>query len=435
MPLWYEGHWQALLLLQALAGVAVFSYALERRKWFPLRLLLALTAGMLAVELTARLLYGRGMVGQLCTIALLYLILIGITAACWREELWTVLFVVSSGYVIQDLASGVKSIFRYSVHQPWLDSLMASTPGVLLLDVVFYGGAYILAFFCFRSFTRRGAECFTSRTKVVFSLAVLLVCAGVARIARDGSAYSMRVMLALTIYRLLSDVFILMVQYGVMDRNLLRQRTEAMAELAHQQYAQYQASKDSAELVNEKYHDLKQLLVTFRGQVSAEQLEKLEESISTYEDFVRTGNDVLDVVLCEKRALCHQKGILLTCYADGSALNFVEELDLYSLFNNAINNAVDSAGQMPRGERFITLTVKQEGDLTVIHMENPCLQQPQMRNGLPQSRRDPRYHGFGMRSMRRVADKYGGSLAAEYRNGLFCLDVLLASCGEHICQI
>ena len=308
LPVWYDDHWQALLLFQAMAGVLVFSYALERREGFIPRLLVSLAVGMGAVELITRLLYNRGQVGQFATIALLYLMLIGITVLCYRESLWTVLFVVASGYVTQDLASGVKTILRYPFF-PLTQEMASTTPGVLLLDAVCYGGTYLLAYFCFRAFTRRGAESFTSRTKVVFSLVVLLLCAGLTRIARDGSGHSTRVLLALTLYRLLSDVFVLLVQYGVMDRNRLAQRAEALAELAHQQYAQYQASKESAELVNEKYHDLKQLLVTFRGQVSAEQLEKLEESISTYEDFVHTGSDVLDVVLSEKRGLCHQRGI------------------------------------------------------------------------------------------------------------------------------
>ncbi len=427
LPVWYDDHWQALLLFQAMAGVLVFSYALERRERFIPRLLVSLAVGMGAVELITRLLYNRGQVGQFATIALLYLMLIGITVLCYRESLWTVLFVVASGYVTQDLASGVKTILRYPFF-PLTQEMASTTPGVLLLDAVCYGGIYLLAYFCFRAFTRRGAESFTSRTKVVFSLVVLLLCAGLTRIARDGSGHSTRVLLALTLYRLLSDVFVLLVQYGVMDRNRLAQRAEALAELAHQQYAQYQASKESAELVNEKYHDLKQLLVTFRGQVSAEQLEKLEESISTYEDFVHTGSDVLDVVLSEKRGLCHQRGIPLTCYADGAGLDFVEELDLYSLFNNALNNAIEAVSQLPQGERFITLTVKREGDMVAIHMENPCCQEVELRGGLPQSARDPRYHGFGMRSMQRVADKYHGSLAVESSGNMFRLDVLLLAC-------
>lgn len=46
--------------------------------------------------------------------------------------------------------------------------------------------------------------------------------------------------------------------------------------------------------------------------------------------------------------------------------------------------------------------------MVTIHAENPCVGTVEFRDGLPKSHRDPNYHGFGMRSMERIAEKYGG---------------------------
>lgn len=46
-------------------------------------------------------------------------------------------------------------------------------------------------------------------------------------------------------------------------------------------------------------------------------------------------------------------------------------------------------------------------------------------DGLPVTKRDKYYHGFGMKSMERVVKKYGGSIAAAQRDGIFALDILL----------
>ena len=182
------------------------------------------------------------------------------------------------------------------------------------------------------------------------------------------------------------------------------------------------------QLVNEKYHDLKQLLQGFHGQVPEYQIQKLEKQLVGYEAAVRTGNDVLDVLLSDKRALCIQQDIQLTCYVGGAELGFVEELDLYSLFGNILNNAIEAVSQLPpEQERFITLTARREDSMVTIHAENPCVGTVEFRDGLPKSHRDPNYHGFGMRSMERIAEKYGGSLVAKQVGDIFCLDIILFS--------
>ena len=205
----------------------------------------------------------------------------------------------------------------------------------------------------------------------------------------------------------------------------MAQSVETMRELIHQQHIQYEASRESTQLVNEKYHDLKQLLADFRGRVSVEQLNRLERYVGSYDTFVRTGSDVLDVILSEKRSLCAQRSILLTCYASGNALDFVEELDLYCLLSNALTNAMEAVSKLPEGERFVTFTVVRDGCMAAVHVENPYGGELDMEDGLPKSRRDPQYHGFGMKSMVRIAEKYGGSLAVKCRDQVFSLDILL----------
>ena len=173
---------------------------------------------------------------------------------------------------------------------------------------------------------------------------------------------------------------------------------------------------------------MKQILQGFHGQVSPSQLQKLEKQLDEYEAVTNTGNEVLDVLLSDKRTLCIQRGIQLTCYVGGAALDFVEELDLYSLFGNLLNNAIQAVSQLPpEQERFITLTARREDSMVTIHAENPCVGAVEFRDGLPKSHRDPNYHGFGMRSMERIAGKYGGSLVAKQVGDVFCLDIILFS--------
>ena len=63
---------------------------------------------------------------------------------------------------------------------------------------------------------------------------------------------------------------------------------------------------------------------------SVEYLEKMEKN-QDYEARI-DGNKVLDAVLTSKSLYCQNNGIGLTCVADGSALNFMEDMDISALF-------------------------------------------------------------------------------------------------------
>ena len=227
------------------------------------------------------------------------------------------------------------------------------------------------------------------------------------------------------IYQILCSCFILALQYGILERADMSRQMDAMRELIHQQRVQFETSKQNAQLINEKYHDLKKMLNDFRGRLSNEQIDALQHRIGGIAAVTRTGNEILDVLLMEKAVLCTQKEIQITCYTSESELDFVEDIDLYFLMNNLLTNAMEATEKLPVGERFITINVSRSGDMALVHMENSCEGPVEMENGLPKSQGDPRYHGFGMKSVARLVDKYDGSLAVKYLDHVFCVDMTL----------
>lgn len=217
-----------------------------------------------------------------------------------------------------------------------------------------------------------------------------------------------------------------MIQFGVMEREQLAGAVETMRELMYQQKAQFDTSRESVQLINEKYHDLKGIVASIQPILPEEEIRRLKKSIKQYDARVRTGTEVLDIVLTEKMDICLQRGIGLTCNTGGVNFGFMEELDIYALFNNALTNAINAVSGFPEGEpRFIILLVSQDGNMITIHVENPCPEEITFLNGIPQSKGDPNWHGSGMKSMERTAEKYGGALSACQKDGKFRLDILL----------
>lgn len=428
MPDWYANIRLPLLLLQAVTGMQIFAYPLRRRSRFALRAAASLAGAMAVLWVCGNFLYLRdatllGALARTFCVMAVYLLLILCTWFCYAESFWTALFAASSGYIAQDIAGSLKIIARLI---PAVSDLAGHSLGILVVDFFCYGGTFAVLFFAFRPLTRRRNENFDDKLKAVFSFGVMLLCIGMARLTQDNAARNGVAILSESLYSILSGVFILILQFGVMERARLSHNVDEMRRMLRQQRAQYEAGKSSMELVNEKYHDLKALLRSFHGQIPSGQMEKLEKSVQQYDVYIHTGNAALDVLLTERRALCTGRGIELTTLVHGPDLAFMEELDLYTLFGNALDNAVEAVGRLPEGrQKFISLTASREGNMVSVHIENPFAGELTIVDGLPRSGRDPRYHGFGMRSMERIVQKYGGTLSAGQKDGVFRLDLLL----------
>ncbi len=427
MAPWYMLIRRPLSYLQTLLGVSIFARRLERREHFGLRLLLSTLLSCALCYLSAHYCYPQTVVRLTDSLLRLSTQLVQYAAVfftiwfCHKLTVWSALTLTSAGYCAQQIAGSIKALVKLL---PAMAAL-SYTPWVLLMDLLCYGGTYCLLYLIFRRSIEMDDGDLDDRQRAAFSFAVLLVCLINGRLTQDNAGINTLSRINESFFATLCPLLLLMIQFGVMERSKLSRNVETMQELIHEQHEQYRHSKQSVELINEKYHDLKGLLEGFHGEISREQIESLKERIGEYESHIETGNHVLDIVLSEKRAICAARKIDFTSYADGHGLDFVEELDLYALVGNSLNNAIDAASKLPEGERFLSLALHAKDGMLSLHVENPYVGEVVMGESLPESQRDPRYHGFGMKSMGRICEKYGGTLTVRAEGGLFTLDAVL----------
>ena len=188
-------------------------------------------------------------------------------------------------------------------------------------------------------------------------------------------------------------------------------------------------SKATVEVINRKCHDLKYQISALRNMSDEEQEEsiaKLEEAVLIYEHFPKSGNADLDLILAEKSLLAEKRHVSLQYMVDGENLSFLQTEDLYSLLGNALDNAIEATSREALPEkRTVTLRLFTQGSFLYLHLDNPCSERPLFVGGLPKTTAsDETYHGFGMKSMRFLAEKYGGALTTDWEEGIFSLDVV-----------
>ena len=211
---------------------------------------------------------------------------------------------------------------------------------------------------------------------------------------------------------------------------------EYLQNMLHMQYENYRISEESIALVNQKYHDLKhqiQLLRSAAPDEKMEYLDQMEQEIRAYEAQNKTGNRVLDTILAAKSIQCQSEGISLTCVAEGEALGFMDPMDVSTLFGNALDNAMESVKKIRDPEkRLIHVSVARQKNFLRIRVENCYDGELHFEDGIPATTKlDKRYHGYGLKSMRAVAGKYGGSLTIDARDGWFELRLLFPLKADH----
>ena len=234
------------------------------------------------------------------------------------------------------------------------------------------------------------------------------------------------------LYSALCCLLIIYIEYYTFKEFRATLESEQMEQMLEISETQRIANKEAIDIINIRCHDLKhqmKVLMAMSNNNPSElddYLESVKRATSIYDAIYHTGNDALDYILREKSLLADEKGIEFSCMADGTALNFMQQVDIYALMGNALDNALEQLEKEQSEERVLSLQIQKKAGVVIIRLENTCTSNPIFKNSIPVSSKENHYiHGFGMRSIKYVAQKYGGDLIIEAKNNIFTLTVVI----------
>ena len=209
---------------------------------------------------------------------------------------------------------------------------------------------------------------------------------------------------------------------------LYRRDNEQMQSFIRNKMQYYQMSHDGIASLQVKCHDLKHQIAAIRSQAGKvlfeENLSRLEDTILEYGTVVECGNESINIVLTEKNILCSTMGVKFSYMVDGHLFDFLSEMEIYSLFGNALDNALEGCSRVKDPEkRVISLKASLRGDMVILHVENSYEEEFLMGDALPKTTKEGTGHGFGLRSMQEIARKYEGIFSVKGENQIFKLTV------------
>lgn len=288
---------------------------------------------------------------------------------------------------------------------------------------------YILFYWLFARRLADGKRYYVDVKHSIFSAVLVLVVVLVLNQAGQ-SAYveeGKRLYFICRAYAMFCCAFFLGMQVSQVRQAQLQAKLAFERQLAREQQEQYELTRETIDLINRKCHDLKHQVAALRTCVPEAQRERylseLERCVQIYDSTLKTGSEILDTVLTEKSLYCEAHQITMTCIADGERLSFMDPMDIFTIFGNAIDNAIESVSKVPDPEkRVISVSVQARSGLIVFQFENYYEHELSFMNGLPQTTKlETANHGFGLRSIRYTVGKYGGFMTIHPENNLFLL--------------
>lgn len=195
-----------------------------------------------------------------------------------------------------------------------------------------------------------------------------------------------------------------------------------------QQYAYYQDKTDEEKRIRSLYHDMKNHLLVLQSQESHSEerkisIQNLQKQIEEYENYYHTGNDFLDVILRDKAKAARELSIDFNAtvyFEDG---DFIELLDISTIFGNALDNALEASMKSPADKRFITIKAKRIQSMLVINIVNNCTSDTSTE--YKTTKQDSFLHGFGIENIRKAVIKYGGECNIMQKDEVFAFKIII----------
>lgn len=425
----------------------MFTVKLRRRNRFPLRLALT-TPCVLLAGFAAAVFYhyfGFTLWGRVLVYLFLFALTIVQGTLVFDESLWSVVFCLSLAYAAQNLVYKLYLIQYYFGKLAGVYDFSPDALGNFLFRLMYYavfaalaaGVYFVLArrIYPRLSYHRMNYKIFVA-TLFILGITVLLCSMEDIYFEQIGLGVSSAITMSpLFMLRQTGNALsavccgtVLLLLFRTLEKRDLQSEVEQLQHAVRQSEQQYEISKDTINMINIKCHDIKYKLDAAVGESSAdsERFDDLRRSIAIYDANIQTGNKYLDVLFTEKSLYCERNGIALSCMIDGAKLDFMRPGDLYCLFGNIADNALEAVTRIEDKEkRVVNVVVKARDNMVIVQAENFFTGDIELVGGLPVTTKgDKNYHGFGTQSMRMIVRKYGGELIVGTAGDVFRLTAL-----------
>lgn len=262
-------------------------------------------------------------------------------------------------------------------------------------------------------------------------ISIVLILSFKMSLINDSSIQNL-IMLLVSILLLMSSITLIIIVGKIIKSNSLKLENEIMKEKIESQYRHYLEIQKSQMKVRKLYHDLNNHLLCienmeYNTRNSNEYIENLKAELKGSYCIKSSGNMILDIIIKEKMNICNDNNINFFYDINFSKCNFIEMIDVCSIFSNLLDNAIEASNKIDNVEkRNIRIIGNIVNSFFVIKCENYKLNKiTKKKNKIVSDKKDKFLHGIGIESIKNSVQKYNGNLVIDTLDNNFVVHIYI----------
>lgn len=240
----------------------------------------------------------------------------------------------------------------------------------------------------------------------------------------------------------LANIFVFFIIEKQSEYIKTKQQLEFAETHIENQKAHYKELYNQQENLKKFRHDSKNMYTALLSKIETmspkDAADYVREQLSIVFDTsneINSGNAVIDAVIRSKKETAKNNDIIIETSFKLSNDIHINELDMGVLIGNALDNAIEACELLAdKSERLITISIITVKEMLSIKVENKCTPPPLAIFGKQgeTKKEDKKNHGYGIHSMKTIAEKYDGIVTPEYKDGVFTLSIIMTNIKQDI---
>lgn len=151
-------------------------------------------------------------------------------------------------------------------------------------------------------------------------------------------------------------------------------------------------------------------------------LDNLNKSYS----YIQTGNSVMNYIINSKLENARSKGIEFKAEIENLPFDKMGSVDFSALLSNVLDNAIEAS--QSTSDKFIYIAILKKRAYDTILVKNSIDSSVLEKNPqLSSSKADSEQHGYGVKQIKAIAEKYDGIVDIYEEDNMFCVNIMIPS--------
>lgn len=427
-----KGAWSLIVFVgELLLATSVYVFKLRRRNHFWLWLVLCLSCFIGFAYSWSLIPYINSVTSIIFSILFFFIAffgLIGSLMACFKVNIQAAMFLGTAGYAMQH--------FTYKLIQIVIGSIEKGIPSFVDNNYGIYGiyASFVIIslpifYNMFGKKIHKNETLIIEDSRLLIISIILIICTVILNLIYESfvKVSNLTLFVVGCLFDMVCCFLTLFIEFEMLKSKEISEAYVQMKTIWESEKKQLEISKENMDYMKILAHDLKHELNESTLLISKDKVDELNRRIAAFGNSIKTGNDILDLVIAERTLIVQKENINLSIIADGSVLSNMKQSDCYSLFMNIMDNAIDAVKELPKDQREISLAVRESMGMILIHEVNPFKGTLNFKDGLPQTTKgDSMYHGLGTKSIKGIVDSYSGDCEISIKdNNIYVLNILL----------